>query len=143
MLAVKLHRKERPWLGRGSYLVPIFNWDIGYVQVRKWIRVLNNENRNCPNHHIRYMTQVRIPGEHVVALHEDWIENIFPRDYKRWKDISQAKKQQIANRWENPGTFEKGWLDGLRCPWPEIILADPLPAKHTLWTKDLYLLYRD
>jgi len=148
MLAVKLHRDEEPWLGTGSYLVPIFNWEVGFVQVKNWIKILNNSNRGRPNHYIRYMTQVRIPDDLAVRLHADWAEHLFEKEYKSWKDISQAKKQQIADFWDESGTFDmrRGpfFRDGQpHCPCPELVLGEPLPDDYILWTKDLFLLYKD
>jgi hypothetical protein len=146
MLAVKLHRDETPWLGTGSYLVPIFNWEVGFVQVKTWIKILNNRNRGRPNHYIRYMTQVRIPDDLTVRLHGDFAEQALDVDYKPWEEISQAKKQQIADFWEAPGTYDmnKGpfWDGQPHCPCPELILGEPLPEDYILWTKDLFLLYR-
>jgi hypothetical protein len=88
MLAVKLHRDETPWFGTSSYLVPIFNWEVGFVQVKTWIKILNNRNRERPNHYIRYMTQVRIPDDLTVRLHGDFAEQAFDVDYKPWNKIS-------------------------------------------------------
>lgn len=149
MLAVKLHRKERPWLGTGSHLVPIFNWDVGYVHVKKWIKLLNNQNRGRPNHYIRYMTQVRIPDNLGVGLFRDWFHSYAPKAFKRWENIDQEKKQEIAEYWDNPpGTFDFDHHrfskdGGPDYPFPEIVLGEPLPEDRILWTKDLFLLYKE
>ena len=68
MFAVKLHKKKKPWLGRGSYLIPIITWETTKIQIRNWIRILNTANRNNPNNLIRYITLVKIPDSHEVAL---------------------------------------------------------------------------
>ena len=151
MLAVKLHRKERPWLGAGSYLVPIFNWEVGELYVRKWIKVLNRSNQGRPNHHIRYMTQVRIPDDMPVCIRE-FTNQPHPssnREFKPWCDIDEDLKKKIVD-WDNPNIDQVLWFSRLqpaeeepetRCP--EIILGAPLASKHILWTKDLFLFYRD
>jgi hypothetical protein len=145
MLAVKLHRTRRPWLGRGSHLVPILKWSTGRVRVRNWIRTLESGWRGGPNHTIGYLTLVRIPEQHPVALEQDWIDKYFqehrgllgPGDERghvvlpALRDIPASVKQELLE-----------WSDGgPRHPLPEFILGAPLPASQILWTKSRWLLY--
>lgn len=84
MLAVKLHKKPKPYLGEGSYVVPLFDWKGGESLVRSWTRTLNQSNRGMPNDKIRYMTLVRIPDDLPVSLHDDWINKTF--EFVPWKE---------------------------------------------------------
>lgn len=64
MLAVKLHKKAMPWLGRGSHLVPIVKWEAGKLQVRRWRYVLTaSRTAPWPNNQIHFLTLVQIPDD--------------------------------------------------------------------------------
>ena len=77
MLAVKLHREKKPWLGKGSYLIPIVSWGTGRGQILNWINILNREKKYKP---VRFITLVKIPDSHPVALYCHWIESRLRRE---------------------------------------------------------------
>lgn len=105
MLAVKLHKIRKPYLGNGSYVVPLFNWKSGESLVRLWSRVLNRSNRGMPNDKVRFMTLVRIPDDLPVSLHNDWINKTF--EFLPWKEHPRenheipwkSAKQKPDPRW--------------------------------------------
>lgn len=156
MLAVKLHRKKRPWLGRGSHLVPVLRWDYARIRIKNWIRTLES-SRWVDNHTIRYVTLVRIPDDHPVGLQCDWIEKAFgffsgesvQRDSQgRWmfptlREVPQEYKEELL-RWSDPEwtKYISGRVGGPFWTHPEVILGAPLPASRILWTKSRLLLYR-
>lgn len=154
MLAVKLHRKKRPWLGRGSHLVPVLRWDHARIRIKDWIRTLES-SRRAKNHTIRYITLVRIPDDHPVGLQYDWIEKALgyvsgepvQLDSKgRWifptlRDMPNEYKKGLL-RWSDPGRAQTGRVGGPYWTHPEVILGAPLPASQVLWTKSRLLLYR-
>lgn len=156
MLSVKLHRKKRPWLGRGSHLVPILRWDLAKVRIKNWIRLLESGWRGT-NHTIRYLTLVRIPDDHPVALQHDWDDKMLglisgepvARDaegravFPALSDVPAEWKAELM-RWTSGGEAPYGSrrAGGPKLPLPEVILGAPLPASRILWTKSRLLLFR-
>lgn len=132
MLAVKLHKHKKPWLGKGSHLIPILNWKTGKVHITRWINLLDYHNDSNPNNRIRYITLVKIPDDHPVFLAEDWSDKIVYSlfggiEFKPLSSISQEIKKFIMEETDLV---------------PEIILGKPLPQSCIKWTKNIQLLYR-
>ena len=59
MLAIKLHKGPKPWLGKGSFLIPIIDWKSGRVQIRTWLRW---------GKRTRFLSLVRIPEDHPIRF---------------------------------------------------------------------------
>ena len=138
MLAVKLHKRKQLWLGRGAFLVPIVSWGVGRLQVYNWIKTLDRHNRGAPNDCIRYISLVRIPDDHVISLHPDWVySHTGSYNFRPVKDIPAKLKRRIAQWWDSPCVEDQG----PDCPTPELVLGVALPASCVLWTKDVRLLY--
>ena len=133
MLAVKLHKHKRPWLGKGSHLIPILSWKTGKVHIKRWINLLDYQNESRPNNKIRYITLVKIPDDHPVFLASDWGDKIIfvhlfgGIEFKPLSAISHEIKRFI---------MEVPDLE------PEIILGKSLPPSCIKWTKNIQLLYK-
>jgi hypothetical protein len=127
MLAVKLHKHKRPYLGKGSYLIPILDWGKNKLFINDWIRILRTMRSG--NNKINYITLVKIPDDHPVFLAEDWIKKLFwGIEFKPLREIERETKENIKDTpcWADP---------------PELILGKPLPKSCIKWTKDIRLLY--
>ncbi len=171
MLAVKLHKKPKPWLGTGSHLVPIVNWKIGKVQIRNWIAELTqNRLTPWPNNSIRYLTLVQVPDDHLVRRHylRSYIKLKSPNgefmlvnsSWDSWPgDNSYLPLHEIEMSWigswrdairsyHHSGIRSSRKIKGLlpdgggpRVGYPELILGSTLPPKFIKWTKDIDVLY--
>ena len=171
MLAVKLHKKAIPWLGKGSHLLPIITWDAGNLQLRKWRKLLT-ASRTTPwtNNQINFLTLAQIPDNHPVRFRfasgpsnfvkEWWYDSgdcrplrDYPDALKRylaeWWDAYNRKSRTVVDRDGIPvrvGGFEfaiQGHFEtgGLMADAPELILGKALPRSCVKWTKNLRLLY--
>lgn len=142
MLAIRLHKRKRPGLGKGAYLIPIISWDTGKIQVHNWRVMLDRYNTGRPNNHIRYITLVRLPADLTVSIHPDWTYSYSGAfDFRSIKEIPQELKHNLAE-WRD-GDFDRdSHENGPDCPLPELVLGEPLPKSCILWTKDFRLLYR-
>ncbi len=139
MLAVKLHLKPKPWLGKESRLVPIIDWRSGRAQIRAWMRCDRKE---------RYMTLVRIPEDHPVRIcftygNSNFIKQVvWPMEFQPLKDWPAEYVRAITEWWDarpwSGGTPETG---GLMVDEPRLFLGRRLPDSCILWTKDTRLLY--
>lgn len=150
MLAVKLHKRKVPYLGRGSFLVPIQTWQSGRMHVRNWVRLLNKSNRGAPNDCIHYITLVKIPDDHPVFIGLDWI--IKRIQHVKFVELAQIDAD-IKEKLDLVPAGEKGplYLQNYIVPdpvpgspmaeSPELILGRRLPACFIKWTKDVRLLY--
>jgi hypothetical protein len=87
VLALKFHKKSRPFLEKGSYLVPIFNWRSGERLINEWRRTLEHHNQSLPNNQVNFATLVRIPEDLMIAFNPDWI-NPYPCA-TTWEGIAQ------------------------------------------------------
>lgn len=137
MLAVKLHKTKRPWLGRGSYLVPVLDWKTGSVQIHNWVRVLDVSRRERrPNTTIRYMTLCRIPSRHPVALFNDWADKILEGVKFIPLRNTDFRIKSDLRRWygSTDPSFGPG---GPYSTLPELILGAPLPPSCVKWTREL------
>lgn len=56
---------------------------------------------------IRYITLVKIPDSHEVALFFDWAEKFIQYEFMPLKDIPQEKKQRLKE-WEDSRVFPVG-----------------------------------
>ena len=150
MLAVKLHKKKAPYVGRGSFLVPIRTWRSGRTHVRNWVRLLDRTNRGAPNNCIRYITLVKIPDDHPVFIGLDWSIKLIRRvEFNELAQIDDAIKQQLdlvpAN--ETGPLCLQNYIVPDPVPgspiaeYPELILGRRLPSRFIKWTKDIRLLY--
>lgn len=150
MLAVKLHKRKRPNLGRGSFLVPIRTWQSGRIQIRNWISVLNHSNRGGRNDCIRYITLVKIPDDHPVFIGLDWsIKLIQDVAFTDLGEIDAAIKEKLdlVPSGETGPLFLQNYIVLKPVPGapmaelPELILGKCLPGRFIKWTKDVLLLY--
>ncbi len=140
MLAIKLHEKPRPWLGKESFLVPIVDWKAGRVQIRAWLRYTK----------YRYATLVRIPDRHPVRIcftygNSNFIKQVvWPMEAMPLEKWPREYLRALTEWWDarpggGPGSTETG---GLMVDEPRLFLERALPDSHVKWTKDLRLLYR-
>jgi hypothetical protein len=135
MLAIKLHKKSKPFLGKGSYLVPVLCWEKAHRDVRNWIAMLNHHNRFRPNNKILHVTLVRITDDFPCTLNEDWIDN--DDDYVPWQQVpAHVKEEQV--HWIE-GTE---WHSAPTGNFPQLILGATVPSRCILWTKNARLLFR-
>lgn len=148
MLAVKLHKRKKPNLERGSHLVPLVGWDAGKIQVKRWLHILNWYNQGRPNNAIRYITLVHIPDQHPVFLGLHWEAKDFGVEFKPWCQWEQELKQmlKLAKKGQKALYFYDSEARELPVGYPiaktpELILGARLPKKCILWTKDVRLLY--
>jgi len=72
MLAVKLHKEKKPFLGAKSYLIPIINWKKGKTQIKNWVTLLNDHGGKNPNNRINYISLAKIPDDHPEFISCDW-----------------------------------------------------------------------
>jgi len=136
MLAVKLHQNRKPFLGKGSYLIPITTWKVAQDQIRRWLPVLNEFRGKR-----RYITLVKIPDDHPVILDPDWIGggNWPPM---KLKDIPKELKDEIMVWYDYLNQEPGAYYLGAKSTYAQLILGSPLSKKYVKWTKDLRLLYR-
>ena len=152
MLAVRLHKKKRPSLNKGAFLIPIMSWQAGKLQIRDWVWTLNNQNKGGPNNAIRYITLVKIPDDHPIAMFADWAVRqemlegkvIFKplqkhkaklkSNIKKWHEYNLDRALQFGRTYSIP-------LHGGPLKAPELILGKALPKSCIKWTKDIKLLY--
>lgn len=142
VLAVKLHSKPKPWLGRNSSLVPILSWEVGRTQVRNWVRWLSG-----PCGRINFVTLVRIPGDWPVKFFAQYgnsniLKLVLWQDLKPLREVPQEFKRALMEWWN----AWSGWSDqpepgGLMSDEPQIVLGRGLPESCIKWTKDIRLLY--
>ena len=141
MLAVKLHRAARPNLAKGSWLIPIADWESGRVQLRKELQYTRR---------YRFITLVKIPDDWPVRLlvrygDSDYIKGVYLFDPQPLRDYHREIKKALRERWD---ARKSGWSrtgvepGGLMVNEPGLELAKALPANHIKWTKELRLLYR-
>lgn len=138
MLAAKLHKTPKPRLMKGSYLVPVIHWKgeraSAEVSIRQWRKILEEpvagQRRHRPNRTIRYLSLVRIPDHHSVAVFFDFSERqlmmqgVWPiqfRPLREWKCKSDLNDHE--------------WCTS------EVMLGERLPDSAVLWTKDILKLY--
>jgi hypothetical protein len=157
VLAIKLHKTKKPWLGRGSYLVPVTDWRTGRVHIKHWIRLLNRFNAGSTNDAIRFITLVRIPDSHPVLLFADCFEK-YAMAWMGCRVVPEPLSaqmmlvQRLLMLWpadridEAPSpallrSFSFRQVGEARRMSPELILAKRLPPSATLWTKRVQLLY--
>lgn len=163
MLAVKLHKRAIPWLGRGSHLVPIVKWEAGKLQVRRWRYLLTAfKTKPWPNNQIHFLTMVQIPDDWPVRFVFDYGARtnlkmgLFQSDeFRALQDWPQEIKRALQEWWDAyhvpsqsrqigawkvvvPGGSEPG---GLMSRSPELILGRKLPDSCVKWTKDIRLLH--
>ncbi|HUU46026.1 MAG TPA: hypothetical protein VM118_09850 [Acidobacteriota bacterium] len=150
MLAVKLHKRQTPYLGKGSFLVPIRTWRSGRIHVRNWIALLNRSNRGAPNDCIRYITLVKIPDDLPVFIGLDWSIKMIGRvKFTELAEIDAAIKEQLdlVPPGEKGPLYLQNFIVSDPVPgspmaeYPELILGRRLPSSFIKWTKDVRLLY--
>jgi hypothetical protein len=150
MLAVKLHKNKKPFIGYGAYLIPIINWETGKTQIKTWIKVLTRDDAiNYPNNKINYITLVKIPDEHLVFLADDWVMKYLGVKFKPLKEIEDSIKREIGKFYKENGILSDNKVNNIEttkgsplAPSPELILGERLPESCIKWTKDIRLLYR-
>ena len=93
MIAVKLHKKPKPFLGKHSFLIPITNWKTGQIQIKHWLRLLEKttnqkgQSIRISNTKINYITLVKIPPEHPVSIYKSFHHRgKWPPDFVKLKD---------------------------------------------------------
>jgi hypothetical protein len=140
MLAVKLHRNPKPWLGKESFLIPIVDWKSGRHHVRTWLRW---------EHRDRYLTLVRIPDDHPVSIRftygaSNFIKAVaWPTEFKPLREWPQDYVKAISLWWDayRPHSSGEVEIGGLVVEEPRLFLGRKLPDASILWTKDYRLLY--
>jgi hypothetical protein len=149
MLAVKLHKNPRPWLGQGSNLVPIASWDTGRVHLRQWVRALTTTGARKSNNKINHLTLVRLPDDFPVALrmfygNSNFIRQVVLLDPMPWCDVPPEAKQALRDWWDGWGRPETKHhqCGGVMADEPRIVLGRRLPDSAILWTKDARLLWQ-
>ena len=135
LLAVKLHKKAKPFLGKGSFLVPVLCWEKAHRDVRNWISMLNHHNRFRPNNKILFVTLVRIKDNFPCTLNDDWI--VQDDDYVTWKQVPAKMKEEQVH-WLNDNERQVAATGS----FPQLILGSTVPSACILWTKDARLLFR-
>lgn len=141
MLAIKLHRTKKPWLGKGAYLLPIGNWAVGRTHIFRWRHMMDHYASRWPCHNPRYISLVKIPDNHPVSFHRDWGwgEPNYPKQCPLKKvPIEDRKALNKLQFYEEYCGDEK---KRLRMELPDMVLGAPLPDKCVKWTKDIRLLY--
>ncbi len=139
MLAAKLHAEKKPFLGKGSYLIPITTWAVGKVQIRFWLKLLNEEKSGGYADRMRYISLVKLPDDQLVSFHPDWVQSRMGAfHYVRLCDVPPGNRAKVMAWWDDTRFQQAGPLYGT----PEIALGSPLPRTAVKWTKDLRLLYR-
>ncbi len=141
MLAVKLHKKPKPWLGKGSYLLPITTWPAARVQVQNWIKRLP---------YIRFISLIKVPDEWPIAI-LGWIRIYSDKPpYKPIDDFKPVRAWPVGEKrergeWGDASVDEmtKQAVPGdLKHPYAEMTLGAALPTSCIKWTKDVRVLYR-
>ena len=135
MLAIKLHKKPKPFLGQGSYLVTVPFLEKAHRDVRNWIAMLNHHNRFFPNNKILYVTLVRITDVFHARL--------------TVTGLSTMRTMSLA---ASPRRHEEGtkvhWIEGSNWDpaaigsFAQLILGATIPSRSVLWTKNARLLFR-
>lgn len=139
MHAIKLHFQPKPFLGQGSYLIPITTWKVARDQMRSWFPILTSSRggtgKRC------YITLAKIPDDFPVILDQDWIGggNYSPMPLK---DIPKKLKDEIMAWYDYIGQEPAAHYVGARSSLAQLILGAPLPRNCIKWIKDLRLLYR-
>lgn len=84
MLILKFHKKSKPFLGKGSFVVPVFEWKAADELLKLWHKTLDHCNRGAPNDKVRFATLARLPDSLPVSLHFDWSDRHLT--FLPWKD---------------------------------------------------------
>ncbi len=154
MLAVKLHKDRRPWLGAGSHLVPIAEWRVASLHIKRWISTLNRHNGSRPNSTINWISLVRVPDSTRVVLSPHWSDTMFGETSPSRLCDHWMTRERVLKYWERhaddtaptPEYIRKIWSD----QWgegshdvcePELILLQPVGVAHVLWIKDARKLF--
>ena len=154
MLAVRLHKRKKLGLSKGCFLIPIMSWRTGKLQILNWVRTLNRQNKEGPNNAIRFITLVKIPDDHPIALYADWgircqHQGLGKVEIKPLRECSKELKQTIEHWHEYDYGIEQDGIGvfgaipfyGGPLESPELILGKPLPKASVKWTKSIQLLY--
>jgi hypothetical protein len=107
MLCVKLHKTPIPWLGKGSYVIPIGDWRTGDWHVRQWIRTMTTSRRvSYRTNKVNYITLVRIPDDTPVELicgygASSWIKALYlPKKAEPVRDLPAELKRALTKWWD-------------------------------------------
>ena len=139
MLAVKLHRSDRPRLVKDAFLIPLVDWKSGRRQVRNWLRWRGDRDR--------YITLVRVPDDHPVSIRFSYGASNFikavawPMEFKPLRDWPKDYVRAIGLWWDRPAGADPIECGGLVVEEPRVYLGRKLPDASVLWTKELRLLY--
>jgi hypothetical protein len=150
MLAVKLHKRKTPYLGKGSFLIPIRTWRSGHIHVRNWVKLLNRSNRGAPNDCIRFITLVKIPDDLPVFIGLDWSIKMIRR--VEFTDLAQIdtdikEKLDLVPPGKKGPLYMQNYIVPDPIPgapmaeYPELILGQRMHSSFIKWTKDVRLLY--
>ena len=154
MLAAKLHKNTRPWLGTGSHLVPIAEWRVANLHIKRWISTLNRYNSSRPNSTINWISLVRVPDSTRVVLSPRWSDTVFGEISPAPLREQWMTRERVLKFWERHAAesaptpeyirriWSNNWGDGSHdvCE-PELVLLEPLGAASVLWTKDVRKLF--
>ena len=98
MLAIRLHSTRKPWLDRGTFLIPMPSWETARMQICGWLTLLNKVNKRQPGNK-QFITLVRIPDDHPVDILRDGSEKCFrDPDFKPTRQATEAMKDKLRPR---------------------------------------------
>jgi len=160
MKAIKLHKARHPFLGAGSYLIPVGrDWNATWTQVNHWVRAFEYAARGTKlpqAGRINWVTLVRIPNGHPIFAAADYIDTILLgaaegdvhsspeaiatvfRQLDRVERWDDREEKLIRGVWKIPkGAKPTRVSFDLAAVLPEIVLGAPIGRKQVLWTKDL------
>jgi hypothetical protein len=150
MLAVKLHKNKKPWLGKSSFLIPVASWSTGKIHVKNWIKLLQDKpefygKKLIQNNKINYITLVKIPEDHPVEIFHSpsskFCVNLKNPNFPQLKSQGEwSENGELLN--DNRQRLKMFLDDGPADIWPELILGKKLHDSCVKWTKDIRLLYK-
>ncbi|WP_027185504.1 hypothetical protein [Desulfovibrio inopinatus] len=149
MLAIKLHKDAKPWLGKNTCLIPVFSWEWAEEAVAHWAEGIQGIHPSQKGK-VNYVTLVEVGPDHPVSVITAWqdprkAEQEF-QPMSQWEDElrttmkeTMEHKLRIAPPMVNVGTLVQS--DQYRCHMhvnlPKILLAKRLPKAKIVWTKAL------
>jgi len=139
VLAVKLHFKKRPFIGKGSYWIPVTTWNVARDQIRKWLHLLTSSEGGTGRR--SYITLAKIPDDHLVWMGIDWIGFDTERPVAL-REVPGWIKAEIMTWYDHKNQHFENCRVGSKNCYAQVRLEQPLPPRYVKWTKDLRLLHR-
>ncbi len=154
MLAIKLHKEEKPWLGKNTCLIPVFSWEWAEGAVAHWAEGIQNIHPSQKGK-VNYVSLVEIGPDHLVSVITAWRDprkaeqefapmNQWEEELRKIMQETMEHKLRIAPPIVNMGTLVQS--DQYKCQMhvnlPKILLGKRLPKANILWTKALIEVVR-